>query len=286
VMVALTYYAHREKLKDVGRAGDLEELNRAAVRIANEIAREGDALVAGNICNTWSYDPEDPVVSGLVVRAQYEEQLGWAVEEGIDFVVAETFDHVGEALIAVEVCKELGLPAMVTFASVQPTVTYDGYDYVDACRILAENGARIVGLNCSRGPATILPLLERIRAAVDVAVAAQPVPYRTSSGRPAFESLESADGRRLFPIELEPFQCTRFEMADFARQARDIGVDYVGICCGGGPHHVRAMAEVLGRETPASRYSPAIELHPVLGAARREGGEPIMDGWSVGEQRA
>jgi betaine-homocysteine S-methyltransferase len=286
VMVALTYYAHREKLKDVGRAGDLEELNRAAVRIANEIAREGDALVAGNICNTWSYDPEDPVVSGLVVRAQYEEQLGWAVEEGIDFVVAETFDHVGEALIAVEVCKELGLPAMVTFASVQPTVTYDGYDYVDACRILAENGARIVGLNCSRGPATMLPLLERIRAAVDVAVAAQPVPYRTSSARPAFESLESADGRRLFPIELEPFQCTRFEMADFARQARDIGVDYVGICCGGGPHHVRAMAEVLGRETPASRYSPAIELHPVLGAARREGGEPIMDGWSVGEQRA
>ena len=60
VMVALTYYAHREKLKDVGRAGELEQLNRAAVRIANEIAREGGALVAGNICNTWSYDPERP----------------------------------------------------------------------------------------------------------------------------------------------------------------------------------------------------------------------------------
>src|SRR6059036_1869239 len=53
VMVALTYYAHREKLKDVGRAGELEPMNRAAVRIANEIAREGGALVAGNICNTW-----------------------------------------------------------------------------------------------------------------------------------------------------------------------------------------------------------------------------------------
>src|SRR5881398_99087 len=74
VMVALTYYAHREKLKDVGRAGQLEELNRQAVRIANEIAREGDALVAGNICNTWSYDPENPRASGAVVRAQYEEQ--------------------------------------------------------------------------------------------------------------------------------------------------------------------------------------------------------------------
>jgi betaine-homocysteine S-methyltransferase len=282
VMVALTYYAHREKLKHVGRGDDLEELNRAAVRIANEIAREGGALVAGNICNTWSYDPADPVRSGAVVRAQYEEQLAWAVEEGIDFVIAETFDHVGEARIALDVCKRLGLPAMVTFASVQPETTYDGYDYVEACKILAGEGAAIVGLNCSRGPATMLPLLERIRAAVDVAVAAQPVPYRTSAATPAFESLCADDGRRAFPIELESFQCTRFEMADFARRAREIGVDYIGICCGGGPHHVRAMAEALGRDTPASRYSPAIGLHPVLGAPHDEGGEPIMGGWNAG----
>ena len=54
-------------------------------------------------------------------------------------------------------------------------------------------------------------------------------------------------------------------MADFARQAARIGVNYIGICCGGAPHHVRAMAEALGRETPASRYSPDIALHPVLG---------------------
>jgi betaine-homocysteine S-methyltransferase len=285
VMVALTYYAHREKLADVGRADDLEAMNRQAVRIANEVAAEGGALVAGNICNTWSYDPKDPVGSGAVVRAQYEEQLGWAVEEGVDFVIAETYDHLGEALIGLDVCKQLDLPAMVTLASVQATGTFDGYDYVDACRILADNGATVVGLNCSRGPATMLPLLERIRSAVDVAVAAQPVPYRTSPAVPAFESLQTADGRRLFPIQLESFQCTRFEMADFARRARDIGVNYIGICCGGGPHHVRAMAEALGRETPASRYSPALELHPVLGTAEARGEREIMGGWAAGDGR-
>jgi betaine-homocysteine S-methyltransferase len=283
VMVALTYYAHREKLKDIGRGDELEEMNRQAVRIANEIAREGGALVAGNICNTWSYDPDDPQASGAVVRAQYEEQLGWAVEEGIDFVIAETYDHAGEALIGVEVCKELGLPAMVTFAGAQPDVTFDGYDYVDACRMAAEAGATVVGLNCSRGPATMLPLLERIRAAVDIPVAAQPVPYRTTPSTP-FESLESEDGHRMFPIELESFQCTRFEMADFARRAHDIGVNYIGICCGGAPHHVRAMAEALGRETPASRYSPAIELHPVLGSPRGTDGEAIMGGWRAADE--
>jgi betaine-homocysteine S-methyltransferase len=283
VMVALTYYAHRDKLAAVGRADDLEAMNRQAVRIANEIAAEGGALVAGNICNTWAYDPKAPAASGAVVRAQYEQQLGWAVEEGVDFVIAETNDYLGEALIGLQVCQELGLPAMVTFASVQPSTTYDGYDYVEACRILAGHGATIVGLNCSRGPQTMLPLLERIRAAVDVAVAAQPVPYRTSPVAPAFESLASADGLHAFPIALEPFQCTRFEMADFAVRARDIGIDYVGICCGAGPHHVRAMAEALGRATPASRYSPAIDLHPVLGAHRVVGQEELMGGWTAAE---
>jgi betaine-homocysteine S-methyltransferase len=237
--------------------------------------------VAGNICNTWAYDPKDPVASGAVVRAQYEEQLGWAVEEGVDFVIAETNDYLGEALIGLQVCQELGLPAMVTFASVQASTTYDGYDYVEACRILADHGATIVGLNCSRGPETMLPLLQAIRSSVDVAVAAQPVPYRTSSAAPAFESLASADGLHAFPIALEPFQCTRFEMADFALRARDMGVNYVGICCGAGPHHVRAMAEALGRETPASRYSPAIELHPVLGAPPVVGQEELMGGWAA-----
>src|SRR3989442_583049 len=86
VMVALTYYAHREKLKDVGRENDLERMNRQAVRLANEVAREGDALVAGNICNTWAFDPDNVKETSRVVRAMYEEQLTWAVEEGVDFV--------------------------------------------------------------------------------------------------------------------------------------------------------------------------------------------------------
>ncbi len=265
VMVALTYYAHRAKLKDVGRENDLELMNRQAVRLANEVAREGDALVAGNICNTWSYDPHNHETSSKVVRAQYEEQLGWAVEEGIDFVIAETNDYLGEALIGLDVIKQLGLPAMVTLASVQPGQTRDGYDYVEACKILADHGADIVGLNCDRGPATMLPLIAQVRSTVSCYVAAQPVPYQTHAAAPTFETLELANGTRAFPLALEPFLLNRFAMADFARQAQTLGVNYIGICCGGAPHYVRAMAEALGRTATASRYSPAMELHPMLG---------------------
>jgi betaine-homocysteine S-methyltransferase len=269
VMVAFTYYGHRDKLRSIGREGDLEPLNRQALRLAREVAAEGDALVAGNICNTWVYDPDAPESSGAIVREMYREQVGWATEEGADLVIFETNDFLGEALIGLEVIQEFGLPSLVTFASTSER-TIDGYELDDACRRLEDKGADVVGLNCSRGPETMLPLLEQIRGAVDCHVAAQPVPYRTTTEQPTFQSLRDADGSRGYPIALDPFVCTRFEMGDFAESAKDLGVSYIGICCGGAPHHVRAMAERLGREVPASRYSPDMSLHPVLGEHVRE----------------
>src|SRR5262249_51360044 len=74
----------------------------------------------------------------------------------------------------------------------------------------------------------------------------------------------------------------RFEMAQFAVQARELGVDYIGICCGAGPHHVRAMAEALGREVPASRYSPSMELHPMFRPDVSSRDAAFLDSWSGG----
>ncbi len=278
VMVALTYYANRNKLADVGRENDLEKLNRQAVKLAREVAAEGNALVAGNICNTWLYDPENQATSEKAVRRIYQEQLGWAVEEGIDFVIAETNDYLGEALIGLEVIKSLGLPAMVTLASVQGNKTRDGYDYVEACKILADNGADIVGLNCDRGPATMWPIIEKVRAAVNCYVAMQPVPFQTTARHPTFESLKK-NNRRAFPLALESFQCDRFAMATFAQAAKALGINYIGLCCGANSSQIRAMAEALGRRVPASAYSPAMELHPMIGTKPKAQDEQFVADW-------
>merc|ERR1711874_397719 len=48
-----------------------------------------------------------------------------------------------------------------------------------------------------------------------------------------------------FPYAVEPRQITRFEAARFARQAYDMGVRYIGGCCGFEPYHIRAMCEEL-----------------------------------------
>lgn len=277
VMVALTYYAHRDKLKDVGRENDLEAINKDALKLATDVARPGGSLVAGNVCNTWTYDLSDIDGSSAIVRAMYEEQIGWAAEAGVDFILSETNDYLGEALIALEVIKRHNLPAVVTLASVHEK-TRDGYDYIEACKMLEDSGAEVVGLNCDRGPDTMLPIIEKVRGAVSCYVAANPVPYRTTTLLPTFESLP-APGGRAFPLQLEPYLCTRFEMAAFAKSAADLGVNYIGVCCGGAPHYVRAMAEAVGRDTPASKYSPVMELHPVLGNAVEAKEDVFLADW-------
>jgi betaine-homocysteine S-methyltransferase len=95
------------------------------------------------------------------------------------------------------------------------------------------------------------------------------------------QSLRADGVDRVFPLALEPFSCTRFDLAAFAAAARDLGVNYIGVCCGGAPHHVRAMAEALGREVPAAKYAPAIELHPILGASGAAHESSVLAAWNV-----
>jgi betaine-homocysteine S-methyltransferase len=242
-------------------------MNRQAVRMAQKVAKEGDALVAGNICNTWVYDPNNKKKSSAIVRSMYEEQLTWAVDEGIDFVIAETIEYVGEALIALEVIKSFGLPAVVNFNPIYEK-SKDDYDWIEACKILEKAGADVVGLNCARGPKTMLPLLKKIRKQVSGYTAALPVPYQTTNDLPSFEFLKDEDGQSAYTLGLDNFLCSRLEMANFAAEAQKIGINFIGICCGAGAHHLRAMAEALGRTVPASRYSPDMSQHGLLGSKK------------------
>jgi len=273
VVEALTYYAHREKLRVIGRECDLEPINRHALEIAKSVAAETGVLFAGDICNTNIYDPADGA-SHQAARAMFEEQVGWAVDAGVDYVVGETFSYAQEAMIALDVIKRAGQIAVITLAMHQADVTREGWAVGDACKRLADAGADVVGLNCIRGPATMLPLLREIRAAIKSPMAALPVPYRTNSSEPSFQSLRDTHwhgdwGARPFPTALDPFVCNRFELADFGREALALDIRYLGVCCGAGPHHIRALAEAVGKHPPASKYSADMSKHAFLGSHER-----------------
>jgi betaine-homocysteine S-methyltransferase len=264
VVEAFTYYGHREKLRIIGKEHLLERLNRDALELARGVADESGALFAGDLSNTNVFADDDE--SRATVRAMFEEQAAWAADAGVDFIIGETFSHVAEALLALEVIKETGLPAVITLALHREPTTRDGFTPAEAALELEAAGADVVGLNCIRGPRTMLPHIAEIRSAVTCHVAALPVPYRTHDDEPTFQSLRDPqyDGMP-FPTALDPFVCNRNEMADFGAAAYELGVRYLGVCCGAGPHHIRSLAEAVGRTPPASRYTADMSKHAYLG---------------------
>ena len=239
VLQSLTFYASRDKLATVGMGDRVEELNRAAVRIARQAAGNR-CLVAGNISLTWLYEPNDKAAADRV-RKTFDEQLDVQISEGVDFIIGETFSWLGEALLAVERAKRTNLPVMVTMSFENEDVTPDGKSAADCARSLVDAGADIVGVNCLRSPEYTLPLAAEMRRAVKAYIACQPVAYRTTHDHRDFTSLPA------FPEQLDPYQLSRREMADYATKARDLGVNYIGACCGAVASHIREMARALGK---------------------------------------
>eukprot|EP00488_Nonionellina_sp_1-RS-2012_P001466 TRINITY_DN2362_c0_g1_i1.p1 TRINITY_DN2362_c0_g1~~TRINITY_DN2362_c0_g1_i1.p1 ORF type:complete len:158 (+),score=46.85 TRINITY_DN2362_c0_g1_i1:255-728(+) len=122
---------------------------------------------------------------------------------------------------------------------------------------MAEMGARIVGLNCHFDPFITLKAIEEMKNALDkhemlydavtnpngVFLMTQPIAYMTPDvSKQGFIDLPE------FPFALEPRICTRWDMHRYARMAYELGVRYIGGCCGFEPYHIRAVTEELEKE--------------------------------------
>jgi betaine-homocysteine S-methyltransferase len=242
VLQALAFYASKEKLRTTGYGDRVGQINRTAVRLAREVA--GDrALVAANLSLTWMYDPKDKGSSDKV-RGLFDEQLEAQLQESPDFVIAETFSWLGEALLAAERIERTGLPSMVTMAFDKNPVSYDGHTPAECAQALHDAGADIVGVNCLRNPRLLLPIAAEMRRAVTGFVACQPTAYWTPPEIPDFTATKE------FPYETETLVLPRRAMGSFAAEAKDLGIHYIGSCCGSMPIHVREMARALGKAPP------------------------------------
>jgi len=242
----------------------VEKLNTTALKLAREVINEfpdHELFLAGNICNTTIYDPTNPDVV-KECREMFVEQLQWAKDAGVDFIIAETYSFIGEALLALEVIKSFGLPAVVTMDFHQDNMTRDGKNIVDSLMALSEAGAAVVGLNCAKGPKTMIKLFKEFAGKIPTPLACLPCGYDTNEQFPTFQSFSTRDRKY---TDIDGHTCTRYDFEEFGKECAALGLKYIGTCCGGGPHHVRAIAEALGRKPIASKFSPDLSLHFAFG---------------------
>jgi betaine-homocysteine S-methyltransferase len=111
---------------------------------------------------------------------------------------------------------------------------------------LRDAGADVVGVNCLRNPLLLLPIAAEMRKAVTGFVACQPTAYRTPPDIPDFTATKE------FPYETETLVLSRRAMGVYAAEAKSLGINYIGSCCGSVAIHVREMARALGK-APANR---------------------------------
>jgi betaine-homocysteine S-methyltransferase len=235
VLQALTFFGTREKLNRAGYGAQTESINSAAVKLAKDVAGN-QALVAGSVSRTQLVEREGMDALGKA-RDHIAEQIRLLKDAGVDFLILETFFHLAEMKVALECAAVSGLPAVATM-SFRPLITQctDGYSPAECARVMAGLGAIAVGANCEQEPARMLPLLRDMRAAVNVAIAAQPAAFRTTDECHCFTRQPA------FPDDLETIQVSRKEFVEFGKSARAEGIRYAGGCCGCNPAYIRALA--------------------------------------------
>ena len=101
IVQAFTYNGHREKMRVIGKENLLEPLNRAALKIAKKVSKLKSTgpkpnLMAGNISNSNIWNDKDKKTH-LEVEKMFTEMVGWAVDEGADMLIGETFYYAEEA---------------------------------------------------------------------------------------------------------------------------------------------------------------------------------------------
>jgi 5-methyltetrahydrofolate--homocysteine methyltransferase len=213
------------------------EFNQAAaVNLRAEVsAHGGAALVAGDI------GPSGEILAplGTLEYADavdgFSEQAGALVDGGVDVLWIETMSHLDEVRAAIEGARRASptTPIIVTMSFDTRGHTMMGVSPSKAADTLVSWGISVLGANCGNGPAELLEVIRKMRAArPDATLVA-----KTNAGMPRL-----VKGRAVY-------DATPDEMAAFARDVVEAGARIVGGCCGSTPAHLRAMVESTATTT-------------------------------------
>jgi homocysteine S-methyltransferase len=252
VLETNTFGANRLALARHGFGDQMAKINRAAVKLAREVA--GDrAFVAGAVGPSGVKFGIATINERKMARLALAEQIDVLVLAGVDLIVLETFTSILEMETAIEVAKERGprVPVVAQMVFDAQGRGDGGLAPLEIANRLVAAGADVVGANCGVGPA------ELYQVGTSMVGCGKPVIVQPNAGMPSI-----FEGRTLYVANPEHFGV-------FARRMLKSGVRVVGGCCGTTPEHIRAMlgavrmmgatGEVAGIERTAAGPS-AIEL--------------------------
>ncbi len=228
-----TFGGTRGRLGMHGLESRVAELNKAGAAIARKVAdRHPGVFVMGDIGP--SGDLMEPMGTLTLESGKelFAEQIRGLVAGGVDAILIETMSDLGEVEAAVNAAHEVapGLPVIVTLSFDTNLRTMMGVKPAAAVTQLAAMGVRIIGANCGRGVDEMLLIAKEL-------VGARP--------EGVFIITQSNAGLPKLQGDVFIYDGSPEDMADYARQMVELGINIIGSCCGSTPAHTRAIASTL-----------------------------------------
>jgi 5-methyltetrahydrofolate--homocysteine methyltransferase len=228
-----TFGGSRPRLAMHGLEDRVAELNEAAARVARTVADAhpgtyvlGDVGPSGDLMEPMgTLTPEDAV-------ALFSEQIAALAAGGADAILIETMSDLAEVEAAVTAARTVApsLPVVATMSFDTNLRTMMGVTPANAVVAISAMGADVVGANCGRG-------VDEMRV----------IAGQMAENRPEGTLLIMQSNAGL-PVLIEGefrYTGTPEEMAAFAQEMRDAGIDVVGACCGSSPAHIAAISAAI-----------------------------------------
>ncbi len=211
----------------------LEELNKAGAAIARKVAdRHENCFVMGDIGPSGELMEPMGTLTLESGKDLFAAQIRALVAGGIDAILIETMSDLSEVEAAVLAAKEVApeLPIIVTLSFDTNLRTMMGVKPAMAVQQLSALGVRIIGANCGRGTDEMSQIAKELVGARPEGVF---IITQSNAGLPKLQGDEFI------------YDGTPEEMARYAKEMKDLGVNIVGSCCGSSPAHTQAISAAI-----------------------------------------
>lgn len=224
-----TFSAHRSGLARFDLEGEVGKINRAAAQIALRAAAGKAAVYGtiGSILGVHTYGTPLDAEQRNQLESEVTEQAQALLAEPIHGILLETYPELEEMLFAIQTVRKLtDLPILANLAPDDQSVTRDGVPLYQALLEMIGAGASVVGLNCKLGPNGILRAYENMPLDPSIQYAAIP-----NAGL-----LHRVDNDIAYTGSEDYF-------AHITERLLQVGVSWVGGCCGTTPAHIQRARE-------------------------------------------
>ena len=256
IVLAPTFTANRIKLGEYGLENRQEEIIMELVSQSKKAVEGTDVLVAGDISMVGKqlYPMGDLALEELI--DVYKEQINYLVKAGVDLLIVETMMSLAEMRAALIAAKDsCDLPDICSMTFEEDGRTLFGTDAKTASVVLESLGADVIGINCSTGPSKLKPFIEDMLNTVSIPVMAKP-----NAGLP------KSDGKGGVCYDMAPEEFGR-EMAELI----EMGVTFVGGCCGTSPLYIAELKKLLGGicfESPTTINCLPLYIEPMASCGK------------------